>query len=37
MALSTYGPCIVFGRIIKIPEYCVVNIVCIENKVKPEI
>ena len=37
MALFTLRLCIVYRRVLKIPEYCVVNVVCVENKAKPEI
>ena len=36
MAHSTYGPRIVCRRILKLPEYCVVNVIYLYNKAKPE-
>ena len=37
MTFSTLRLCIVSARVLKIPEYCVVNVVCLENKANPEI
>ena len=37
MARSNWRLCIVYHRVLKIPEYCAVNVICLENKVKPEI
>ena len=37
MACSTLRQFIVYRRVFKIPKYCVVNVICLEDKAKPEI
>ena len=37
MARPTLPLFIVYSRVLQIPEYCVVDVICLENKVKIEI
>ena len=37
MVRSTKPLCIVYRRVLKIPKYCVANVICLENKAEPEI
>ena len=37
MAYYTLHLSIVYCRVLKIPGYCVVNVICVENKAKPGI